>query len=146
MKSLLIFLLSFTIFQTASAEESTNTVYKGTVNNRPVILYLKEYPNPCGGETGYLYTGIYQYGTTLGKNWLELSITDNGKGNFCMTEFGFTGVLILKKTGNTLQGLWISPDGKAQLKVSLKSQEVSDKYREELEERLEKTHYSNHDC
>ena len=146
MKFVLVFLFSFISFKAISAEESTDTVYKGTINNRPVILYLKEYPNPCGGETGYLYTGIYQYGTTLGKNWLELTITGNGKGNFCLTEYNFSGVMIVKKNGNRLNGVWISPDGKTQLKVALEEINLSVKEKEVIETDLERTHYENNDC
>ncbi|MFC3561427.1 hypothetical protein [Pedobacter jamesrossensis] len=70
----------------------------------------------------------------------------NDKGNFCFTEVRFTGALILKKTANGREGIWISPDGNKQLKVKLTSKKVSKLDLDELEERLEKTHYQNFDC
>lgn len=139
----IIFMALVTTFN-VSAQEVKHILYKGTVQNRAITLYLKQEPNPCGGETGLLYQAIYQYGSA--KNWIELSISDNGKGNLCMTEFKFTGVMILKKKGAVMEGLWIGPDGKTQLKVILKQQSLSSKQQADLEEQLEKTHYNNHDC
>lgn len=144
MKFLFLFLFAIISFKSLSADEVNTTLYTGTINNRAITLYLNQQPNPCGGETGFLYQGIYQYGK--GKNWIELEISDNGKGNFCMTEFRFTGVLILKKEGALLTGLWISPDGKTQFPISLKKQVLSLKTKAEMEQNLERTHYSNHDC
>jgi hypothetical protein len=144
MKTLSILLLSVVSCFTLAAQDVKSTLYKGTINSRPVTLYLKQEPNPCGGETGLLYQGIYRYGA--GKEWIELGVSTNGKGNFVMTEFKFTGVMILNKKAATLEGIWISSDGKTQLNVILKQQVLSDKQKEEMEEDLEKTHHENYDC
>lgn len=144
MKFLFILLFCLTSYLSLSAQEVVKMVYKGKINNRSVTFYLKQESNPCGGETGFLYQGIYQYGK--GKHWIELGIAENGKGNFCMTEYRFTGVLILKQVADILDGVWISPDGKTQFKVNLKKQEPSSKQQEEMEAHLERTHYENHDC
>ncbi|WP_442588104.1 hypothetical protein ACSBL2_18845 [Pedobacter sp. AW31-3R] len=144
MKFLIIFFLGLTSSLSLTAQEVVSTLYSGTVNNRSVRMYLKQEPNPCGGETGFLYTGIYQYGK--GKNWIELRIDENKKGNFCMTEFRFTGVMILKQSADTLEGIWISPDGRTQLKVFLKKQVLTGKQKAEMDDYIEQTHYSNNDC
>lgn len=125
-----------------SAQETKKDFYQGTVDNRPVRFYLKQHPNECGGDD--TYQAIYQYGK--GKKWILLLNQNDTNGNFCFTEARFTGVLILKKTTNVLEGVWISPDAKRQLKVKLTKQKISKIEMEELEERLEKTHYENFDC
>ncbi|MBC8984956.1 hypothetical protein H9X96_04115 [Pedobacter sp. N36a] len=50
MKFLLLFLFGITSFQSLSAEEVQNTLYKGTKNNSAITLYLNQQENPCGGE------------------------------------------------------------------------------------------------
>lgn len=55
-------------------------------------------------------------------------------------------MLVLKKSQNSLNGIWISPDATKQLKVKLSQQSISAKEKEELEKRLEVTHYENFDC
>lgn len=144
LKYLFILLFSTTLCLPLAAQEVAHTLYKGKINNKAVTFYLKQEPNPCGGGTGNLYRGIYQYGT--GENWIELEISSNQKGDFCMTEYGFTGVLILKKMGDSMDGVWISPDGKTQHKVAFKKMMLSAKQQEEMEDHLERTHYGNHDC
>lgn len=140
------FLISATIcllfFATSFAQEVKTHLYSGKINNRSVRLYLKEEENQCGGPV--LYSGIYQYG--VGKNWIELLIQSNETGRYAMTEYRFTGVMILNRTKEGLEGIWISPDGKTQLKVLLKKQQLTPKLKEELEDGLERTHYENYDC
>lgn len=135
-------LFMFANFGFATAQEVKQYYYQGTVANRAVRFYLKQLPNNCGGDDTYV--AMYQYGK--GKNWIELLIQNNQKGNFCFTEIRFTGVLILKKSNNGLNGIWISPDGKQQLKVKLTQQKISTKEIAEIEDRLEVTHYENFDC
>lgn len=142
MKFLISCTCCFLFFTIGFAQEVKTTFYTGKVNNRSVRLYLKEEGNDCGATP--LYSAIYQYGN--GKNWIELLIQSDEKGRFGMTEYRFTGMLILKKTPYGLEGIWISPDGKTQLKVVLKKQALSPKLKEELEEGLERTHYENYDC
>lgn len=125
-----------------AAQENKEYFYQGTVNNRPVRFYLKQFANDCGGSD--TYAAMYQYGK--GKNWIELQVQTNEKGNFCFTEIRFTGVLVLKKSQNSLNGIWISPDATKQFKVTLNQQSISAKEKEELEKRLEVTHYENFDC
>lgn len=138
----LIALFSLLGISSLSAQENKEYFYQGTVDNRPVRFYLKQFANNCGGND--TYTAMYQYGK--GKNWIELQAQTNEKGNFCFTEIRFTGVIILKKTQNRLNGIWISPDGKKQLVVALSQQSITPKEIEALEERLEITHYENFDC
>ena len=144
MKIILALFITLITFTAANAQDINTTLYSGTVNNRSVRLYLKERGNQCGGSMLPIYESIYQYGK--GKNWIELSVATNGKGNFCLTEYYFSGVMILQKSGKNLNGIWISPDGKTQLKVILEKQILSVKEKEIIENDLERTHYGNYDC
>lgn len=143
MKILTILMVSLTscFYSSAQVEQ---ILYQGTINNRPITLYLKQETNACGGENEFLYQAIYRYGT--GKNWIELAVVSDGKGHFSMTEFAFTGVMVLKRTGETMQGTWISPDGKTHLKIILRRQALSPRQKAEMEENLDRTHYQNYDC
>lgn len=136
----LLFMLAHIGF--ATAQEIKRYLYQGTVDNRAVRFYLKQLPNNCGGSD--IYEAMYQYGK--GKNWIELMNQTDRKGNFCFTEIRFTGMLILKKTTKEMTGIWMSPDAKKQLKVNLTLQKLSPKEIDELEKRLEVTHYENFDC
>ena len=89
---------------------------------------------------------MYRYDKS--KKWIQLNITQNKKkeNEFVLVEHGFSGVLILKKTGNTFTGLWISSDAKKQLPVDLKEATMTKKELENFEKTLEKVNYENNDC
>ncbi|MGL6128612.1 hypothetical protein BBI01_21940 [Chryseobacterium artocarpi] len=123
--------------------QNSSTLYKGTINGKmPVTLFLQSVENGCGGDP--FYNAMYRYEKV--SNWLELSVTEGVKQQFAMVENGFTGLMILKKDGETMNGVWISPDNKKQLPVQLKKVSVSKKEMETYEEKMEKVNYENHDC
>ena len=137
--SVIIFSLSF-IFAKA---QNNSTLYKGTVDGKmPVTLFLQSVENGCGGDS--FYNAMYRYEKV--SNWLELNVTEGAKQQFAMVEHGFTGLMILKKEGDAMNGIWISPDNKRQLPVQLKKEPISKKDREGYEEKMEKVSYENHDC
>ncbi|WP_316804168.1 hypothetical protein [Pedobacter nototheniae] len=140
MKKILFILLMLSFG--AKAQKSSSKLYKGTIDSKPVTLYLKENENPCGGFENYM--AIYRYGKNT--PWIQLLPETDGKGNFTMPEFRFTGVMILQKTSNGMQGIWISPDGKRQLKVILNVQPLPKQQKDVMEDALEKTNYGNYDC
>lgn len=133
------FLLQSTIIH---AEQESYTLYKGSVDNRPVTLYLKRMANECGGNDTYM--AMYRYDKK--SNWLQLNVETNARANWCLTEIGFTGVMILKSGTKIMNGIWISPDGKKQLKVSLKQQPLSEPEQKKMEDKLEQVNYENYDC
>jgi hypothetical protein len=45
-----------------------------------------------------------------------------------------------------MNGIWISPDGKKQLKVSLTLQPLSEAEQKKMEDKLEQVNYENFDC
>lgn len=136
---LLIFLLS--IFS-LNAQNVKTYLYKGVVDSRPVTLFVTSSYNECIADLSYM--GMYKYDKI--SNWLQLDITTNGKNHFIMVEYGFSGVMILKKDKNSFSGIWISPDTKKQLRVELKEQVLSPKQSKELEDKLENVNYENYDC
>lgn len=143
MKIICCILFCFLSINSSSAQEVKSSFYLGTVNKRPVRLFLKQELHPCGGEN-YLFSAIYQYGT--GKNWIQLSVEENGKGNFCFVEYKLSGLLVLRKTQSGLEGVWLSHDAKTQLKVLLTEQPLSPKQAESLKADLDRTNYENNDC
>lgn len=127
----------------AGAQQAGSYLYKGSIDGKmPVTLYMKAEENNCTAEL--MYTAMYRYDNR--SLWLQLEVTANQKAQFSMVEYDFTGLMILKKDGNVLSGTWISPDGKRQLKVSLKRTGMSDQEKETYEKKLEEVNYSNHDC
>ena len=126
----------------AYAEPAESFVYKGTVGNRPVTLYLGK-GEGCGGDE-YYYSGMYCYDGI--SKWLFISITYNSKGGFCMVEDKLTGLLLLTRKGNTLQGKWLSPDGTKSLPVLLTEQKPTTEYKNELYNKWDKLNYELHDC
>jgi len=146
-KTILFFIICFSFLQHSNAQSQTpvSNLYKGTVDGKiPVTVYIKTEENQCTADL--MYTAIYRYNKS--KNWIQLDITQNVKkeNEFVLVEHGFSGVLILKKTGNAFTGLWISSDAKKQLNVDLKESPMTKKELENYEKTLEKVNYENNDC
>jgi hypothetical protein len=127
----------------ANAQDVKSFLYEGSIDNQLVSFYVTVQGNPCGGDKD-LCLGIYKYKTK--DRWIQLGIATDHKGHFSLTEYGFTGVMVLQKTGAGMDGIWISPDGKKQLKVKLNIKTFTTKEKEKLDEALEKTNYENNDC
>lgn len=140
MKKILFILLTLSLG--VKAQKSSSKLFNGTIDNKQVTLYLKESENECGGFETYM--GIYRYGKSA--TWIQILPETDGKGNFTMPEYRFSGVMVLQKTAAGMQGIWISPDGKRQLKVILNIQPLSKQQKELFEDALEKTNYENYDC
>jgi hypothetical protein len=89
--------------------QTKSFLYTGTVDGKmQVTLYLQEEENGCGGDP--FYSGVYRYDKV--SNWLQLNISKNDKNQYAMVEYGFTGLMIVRKEGAVMTGVWISPDGK----------------------------------
>ncbi|MBS7252424.1 hypothetical protein [Flavobacterium branchiicola] len=145
-KMLLFFIFTFSFLSHTQAQTSpTSNLYKGTLDGKtPITVYIKTEENPCTADL--MYTSMYRYNKS--NKWIQLDITQNVKNEneFVLVEHGFSGVLILKKTGNAFNGLWISSDTKKQLKVDLKEAVMTKKELENHEKTLEKVNYENNDC
>lgn len=145
-KAILFFIFSFSFLSNLNAQSKPiSTLYKGTVDGKiPVTVYIKTEENPCTADL--MFTSMYRYNKS--NNWIQLDITQNKKkeNEFVLVEHGFSGVLILKKTGNTFTGLWISSDAKKQLPVDLKEAAMTKKEVENYEKTMEKVNYENNDC
>jgi hypothetical protein len=145
-KAISFVIICFTFINqlTAQSQAPFSNLYKGTVDGKtPVTFYIKATENQCTADLSYV--AIYRYKSN---KWLHLDITQNRKAEneFIMVEHGFSGVLILKKTGNTFSGLWISPDTKKQLKIDLKEVSMTKKEVENYEQTLERVSFENNDC
>jgi len=146
-KVILFFIICFSFINHSNAQSQApvSNLYKGTVDGKtPITLYIKTEENPCTADL--MFTSMYRYNKS--NNWIQLDITQNRKkeNEFVLVEHGFSGVLILKKTGNTFTGLWISPDTQKQLKVDLKEASMTKKELESFEKTMEKVNYENNDC
>lgn len=146
-KVILFFAISFSFLNHLNAQSQVPifNLYKGTVDGKiPVTVYIKTEENPCTADL--MYTSMYRYNKS--NNWIQLNVTQNKKkeNEFVLVEQGFSGVLILKKTGNTFTGLWISPDTTKQMKVDLKEASMTKKELDNYEKTMEKVNYENNDC
>lgn len=139
----LLLILVVTMSSTLMQAQNTSALYKGTVNgNMPVTLFIQSVENGCGGDP--YYTAMYRYDKV--SNWLQLNVTEGIKQQFALVEEGFTGLMILKKEGDMMNGTWISPDSKKQIPVQLKKVTISKKEMGTYEDKMEKLNYENHDC
>ncbi|HEY1195617.1 hypothetical protein [Flavobacterium sp.] len=144
MKKIILLLIICFSFN-ANAQKSASNLYKGTMDGKfPITIYIKTEDHPCTADL--MYTSMYRYNKS--KKWIQLDVTQNAKkeNEFVLVEHGFSGVMILKKTGNTFTGLWISPDTTKQLKVELKEAPMTKKEIESYEDTMEKVNYENNDC
>jgi hypothetical protein len=144
-KALLSILFCLSIIITTNAQASKSNLYKGTIDGKiAVTFFIKTEENPCTADLQY--TAMYRYDKS--GSWIQLDITQNTKNEnqFALVEHGFTGVMILKKDETNFSGLWISSDGKKQLKVELKEAKMTKKETESYEAKMEKVNYENNDC
>ena len=123
--------------------QNSSTLYKGTVNGKMAItLFFQSVDSDCG--SGVYYNAMYKYDNV--SNWLELNVTEGTQKQFAMVEERFTGLMIIKKEGDMMNGTWIGPEGKKQLPVQLKKVTVSSKEMEKYRSKMEQINYENHDC
>lgn len=143
MKTKVLLILFFCCSVYAHATQVTGTwLYKGSIDGKmPVTLYLNA-TDPCGGHM--IYDAIYKYDSK--SKWLQLSIQANEQEEYCMTESGFTGVLLLRRSGKELKGVWVSPDRKRTLSVILIQQVLSPEEKQKLETAREQVNYELNDC
>ncbi len=144
-KIMSILFLLMTLNLVAQDEILSQEYYEGVINNNVEISMYIEI-----GEDGCPRTyakAIYKYKNNEKNKWILLKSTfSKQKKQFTFVEFHNTGILLLNKETNSLNGLWISPDGKKQFKVELNKIEVDNKKIEHLEEQLEKEYYYAYDC
>ena len=125
-----------------NAQDVKKEVYKGTLNDKIITLYLQSEEHPCIDDD--IYYGMYQYNSSNG--WIQLKVSKNDKNQFVFVEYNFTGILILEKNNSNFNGLWISPDSKKQLNVLLKKVELSKEELNEYQNIFERVNYENNDC
>ncbi|WP_157727342.1 hypothetical protein [Chryseobacterium taklimakanense] len=138
---MLLVLLMLVSIAKLSAQEVKTYLYKGSIDKFPVTLYLHKEVSGCGPV---FYKGMYKY-DKLSK-WLYLEISDDEQSRLVMVEGGITGILSLKKSGDTLQGFWISPDGSRKLTVQLKETPTTNKMMESYDRKYEDLNYEMNDC
>lgn len=138
---MLLVLLMLVSIAKLSAQEVKTYLYKGSIDKFPVTLYLHKEVSGCGPV---FYKGMYKYDKLC--KWLYLEISDDEQSRLVMVEGGITGILSLKKSGDTLQGFWISPDGSRKLTVQLKETPTTNKMMESYDRKYEDLNYEMNDC
>jgi hypothetical protein len=144
-KAVLSLLFCLFIIISAQGQASKSNLYKGIIDGKiGVTFFIKTEENPC--TANLQYTAMYRYDKS--GSWIQLDITQNTKNEnqFVFVEYGFTGVMILKKEATNFTGLWISSDSKKQLKIELKEATMTKKETASFEAKLEKVNYENNDC
>ncbi|MCX8524993.1 hypothetical protein OF897_13825 [Chryseobacterium formosus] len=119
--------------------------YVGTINGKiNISFYLKIEETGC---PNVIASGIYKYTDNKSGNWILLDTTFSEKAQqYTFVEHYNTGLMLLKRNSDNFQGLWISPDGKKQLKVNLKKIKQTKFEIEKMEDELEKANYNANDC
>lgn len=140
MKKAILLILVVLSFKANAQNEST--LYKGFINGKlAVTMFIQSEENGCGDP---YFSAMYKYDKI--NEWIQLSINKNNKEQYALVESNFTGLMILKKDGNTLKGIWISADGKQQFTVSFKEIPTTSKERDNYIKKMEEVNYQNHDC
>lgn len=118
--------------------------YEGVIGqNINIQLYLVIRENECGGEN--IAFGYYKYVKQDERILLNVFFSEKEQ-NFTMVEQPNTGILILNRKPKTMEGLWISSNGKTQHKVLLKEIPQTPKNFETMENHLEQLNHEAHDC
>ena len=139
-----IIILFFVMVNGFSQTIKSQDYYEGTLGDLKIEMYFKLQENGC--PTNYAEV-IYKYKSNSENEWLLLSTTLNNKEDqFTMVEFYNTGILLLKKKNNKLEGFWISPDGSKKLKIKLDKVKINKTKLKALEDALEKENYEANDC
>ncbi len=127
-----------------SQEIISQELYKGELGDHEISFYLKIGESGCGP----LYVdALYKYDKNKIDNWILLSsFFVEGRERYTFVEIYNTGILLLERENGKMNGMWISPDGKKQLKVILEKTTITAKEIEQLEEQLEMKWYEAKDC
>lgn len=144
-KIITILFVLFSLNLIAQDEIISQEYYEGSINgNIEIALYLKIAENGCPNTYA---ESIYQYKKNESNQWILLETSFTKEMNqFTFVELFNTGILLLNKESASLNGLWLSPDGKKQLKVVLKKVAIDKNKIEHLEDQLEETYYNANDC
>ena len=139
----LLFLFAFLLLPLAMrAQMVESAAFKGTIGTFPITLYFQAQTNECTADTAYY--GMYKYD---GKSeWLHLNMDANTKKQFVLVEHGFTGVLMVTRRGDVLEGTWYSPDRKKTLPVKLRKQGQTPGELKKMEDVFEKLSHDLFDC
>ncbi|MEG1591913.1 hypothetical protein [Chryseobacterium sp.] len=145
MKIITTLFLSFSSLAINAQQILKQEKYTGTIDGKiNISFYLKIEETGC---PSIIASGIYKYTDNKTANWILLDTTFSEKAQqYTFVEHYNTGIMLLKRNSETLQGLWISPDGKKQLKINLKKIKQSKAEIEKMEDELEKANYSANDC
>lgn len=141
-KSITLTLCIICLALSAIGQTPASLLFKGTVGTRAATLYLRPGSNSCTGATEY--TGMYKYDRV--SKWLALNIQNDEAGHLLMVEQPMTGLLLMIRHSNTIDGAWHSPDGKRSIRVKLTQSSLSPQERAVMEENFEKTNYEANDC
>lgn len=139
---LTLLMLPFTLF---SQEIISQELFKGKIGkDLNIEFYLQIEENGCPN----IYAqAMYKYENNKDNNWLLLNTVMNyEKGTYTFVEVFNTGVLLLQKKGDQLNGIWISPDGKKQFPVQLNKVQINSQKIEKLVDQLDKELYEANDC
>ncbi len=120
-------------------------LYEGKIDNKIAIsLYLKVAENGCPNVYA---NAMYKYVGIKNANYILLhTFLLETKNQFTMVEHFNTGILILKRTKTTLNGIWISPDANKQIKVELQKVSINASQIKDLEKSYEKVEFDADDC
>jgi len=146
MKKIITALFVFISFNAMAQDEIiSQEYYEGTINGDiEIALYLKIAEDGCPRTYA---ESIYQYKKNGNNNWILLDASfTRAMNQFTFVELFNTGILLLNKENANLNGLWLAPDGKKQLKVNLNKVEIDNSEIENLEDQLEETYYNANDC
>lgn len=146
MKNLLFTFFTFISLNTVAQNNIHSQEYfEGTINgNIEISFYLKIQEDGCPRVYA---SAIYRYKKNGENEWILLKSTfSETKQHYTFVEFFNTGILLLKKEKNSLNGIWISPDGKKQFDVKLNKVQIDKESIEKLENELEKENYEAYDC
>lgn len=145
MKSICLTVLFFVFSALKGQTILSQEKFEGNIDGKiRVTLYLKIEETGCPSIIAH---GIYKYAHQKNSSWILLNTTFSEKDqNYTFVENENTGIMLLYKSDDSLRGLWISPDGKKQLKVELKKVPATKAETEFLENALEQANYEAHDC
>lgn len=139
-----VFFLFMSLFVAVStAQIKSQNYYEGKIGkDLNIRLYLAMEEDDCYGNRA---KGYYKYQKSDGRILLNIFFSEKEQ-NLVMVEEGNTGILILNRKGKLMEGVWIAPNGKKQLKVELKEVAQSVKEFQQMEEHWEKLSNKAKDC
>ena len=143
MKKILLLSAVFLFAVVFSQNKENTSYYEAKLDNKKTVsLYLNIMVNECSEEN--FYQGMYKFSDT--EKWVYLNIQTNPQQEFLMSEHHIGVLMILKKSGEKLDGIYMKLKDRKQQPIHFIKKKQKDMVMKKLLDQLDELTHELFDC